>query len=234
MNRLFVDVGNSRVKYATDDSAMTAIAHDGDPACALERMLEAVASPDEIILVDVTGAAEQALTGHAVRVLKASAACCGVTNAYQEPTRLGADRWAALIGARARHDGAICVVDAGSALTVDAIDADGLHLGGWIAPGLKLAVAALAGGTRFARSVGEGRAASGFATDTDHAIRAGVRNSALGFIERARRAAAQTLGESPRLILCGGDATTLAAEFSGAVVDEPLVLHGLRVWVDRS
>lgn len=230
MNRLFVDVGNSRVKYAGSDGAMTAIAHEGDPPRALARMLEGVAHPDEIIVVDVTGAAADALRGFAVRELTASAASCGVTNAYPEPARLGADRWAALIGARARHRGAVCVVDAGSAITVDAMTSDGLHLGGWIAPGLALAVAALAHGTRFAHSTREGRIADGFANDTADAIRAGVRHAAFGFVERACRTAAQAIGGPPQLVFCGGDAATLAAEFPGAVIDEPLVLHGLMAW----
>lgn len=232
MNRLFVDVGNSRVKYATGDSALTAIPHEGDAPRALARMLDAVARPDEIILVDVTGAAAHALPNFSVRELKSGAASCGVTNAYAEPTRLGADRWAALIGARARYRGAVCIVDAGSALTVDALNAEGRHLGGWIAPGLVLAVAALANGTRFAHSTAEGRADSGFAIDTADAIHAGVRNAALGFVERACRTAEAAIGESPQLVFCGGDATTLASEFPGAVVDELLVLRGLMAWAD--
>lgn len=234
MNRLFVDVGNSRVKYASGDRAMTAIAHDGDPPRVLARMLDAVARPDEIILVDVTGVAADALRGHTVRVLKASAASCGVTNAYTEPARLGPDRWAALIGARARQYGAVCIIDAGSAITVDTMSAEGRHLGGWITPGLGLAVAALASGTRFARNAAEGQVTGGFATNTADAIHAGVRNAALGLVERAQRAAEHALGESPQLVFCGGDAAMLASGFSGAVVDEPLVLHGLKTWAGSS
>lgn len=233
MNRLYVDVGNSRVKYATTDGPMNAIAHDGDPPHALARMLEAVVRPDEIILVDVTGMAAGALANHTVREFTASAASCGVTNAYATPARLGADRWAALIGARARYGVALCVVDAGSAITIDAMDVMGVHRGGWIAPGLALSRAALADGTRLTRNA-QGRALPGFATDTADAIQAGVWNMALGFIERARRTAEQAIGETPRLVLCGGDAAALASEIPGAVVDEPLVLYGLMTWATQS
>lgn len=230
MNRLYVDVGNSRVKFATDDSVMSAIAHDGEPSHALAKMLDTVARPDEIILVDVTGEASDALRGHSVRTFTADATSCGVTNAYTLPKRLGADRWAALIGAHTHHRGAVCIVDAGSAITVDAMTAEGEHLGGWIAPGLALAVAALARGTRSARSEHAGRSSNGFATDTADAIQGGVRNAALGFVERARRTAEHTLGTAPQLVFCGGDAATLACEFPDAVVDEPLVLRGLMTW----
>lgn len=234
MKRLYVDVGNSRVKFAFDDGAMTALPHDGDPLRALAQMLDAVAPPDEVILVDVTGAAAGALRHHPVRTLTASAKSCGVTNAYPEPARLGADRWAALIGAHAHHRGAVCVVDAGSAITADVMTGDGAHLGGWIAPGLALAVSALAHGTRISRTTVEGRAARELATDTADAIRTGVLQSALGFIERASRTAARRLGEAPRLVFCGGDGATLADEFPGAVVDESLVLRGLMAWADSA
>ena len=50
----------------------------------------------------------------------------GVTSGYKRPRRLGVDRWAAMIGARAQVDGVLCVVDAGSAITIDAIDQAGL------------------------------------------------------------------------------------------------------------
>ncbi|MEX0899058.1 MAG: type III pantothenate kinase [Gammaproteobacteria bacterium] len=233
MNRLYVDVGNSRIKYAQAGGAMAAIAHHGNPASALSQILETLIRPDEIIVADVTGVAAVALRGHVVRTLTASAASCGVTNGYPEPARLGADRWAALIGARVRHRGAVCVVDAGTAITVDAMSADGAHLGGWIAPGFALAVSALVQGTRFARTLGGTDGAVGFATDTAGAIHAGVRHSALGFVDRARRTATQVLGEAPQLLFCGGDAAALAAEFPDAVVDEPLVLHGLMAWADQ-
>lgn len=231
MNRLFVDVGNSRVKYASSDGVMTALAHDGDPPRALARMLQVVERPDEIVLVDVTGSAAGALDGYAVRTLTSNAVCCGVTSAYAEPARLGADRWAALIGAHAHYRGGVCVVDAGSAITVDTLSAEGVHLGGWIAPGLALSVNALANGTRFARSTGDSRPGGGFADNTADAIQAGVRNAALGLVARARRTAEALLGKPPQLVFCGGDAATLASEVPGAIVDEPLVLRGLMAWV---
>jgi acetyl-CoA C-acetyltransferase len=79
--------------------------------------------------------------------LIASAERAGVINRYQQPERLGADRWAALIAARHRQAGPQLVVSAGTALTADMLDAQGVFLGGIIAPGLRLMQQSLAAGT---------------------------------------------------------------------------------------
>jgi len=71
-----------------------------------------------------------------IRWLVAEAQCCGVTNGYDEPERLGADRWAALIAAHHLHHGAALVVCCGTATTVDWLEADGRFRGGLILPGL--------------------------------------------------------------------------------------------------
>ena len=60
----------------------------------------------------------------------------GVTNAYREPERLGIDRWMALIAASELVDGDVVIIDAGSAMTLDLLRADGKHLGGAILPGI--------------------------------------------------------------------------------------------------
>jgi type III pantothenate kinase len=82
-----------------------------------------------------------------VSFLHASAEACGVRNTYEHPRQLGADRWAALIGARALSDSACLVVCAGTATTVDLLDAAGVFRGGLILPGFDLMRAALARNT---------------------------------------------------------------------------------------
>ena len=61
--------------------------------------------------------------------------CLGLRNAYQSPTALGADRWFALLGTAALTRQDAIIVDAGSAITVDLLQGNGLHLGGAILPG---------------------------------------------------------------------------------------------------
>ena len=91
---------------------------------------------------------------------------CGVTNSYRQPRRLGVDRWVAMIGARAEFETTCLVVDAGTAVTLDAIDGSGRHLGGQIIPGVRLMAASLASETSdipvVQRSApGSGKSASG-------------------------------------------------------------------------
>lgn len=66
-----------------------------------------------------------------------------LTVAYDEPEKLGTDRYLAMLGARALTKEPLCVVGCGTAITLDAIDGDGLHLGGLILPGMRLAENAL-------------------------------------------------------------------------------------------
>ncbi len=79
--------------------------------------------------------------------VQAQTSACGVANAYANPSNLGADRWAALIGAHALGARNYCIVDAGSTITVDLLLANGRHLGGYIAPGRGMSLAAMAKGT---------------------------------------------------------------------------------------
>jgi type III pantothenate kinase len=76
-----------------------------------------------------------------------SAHCAGVTNAYTTVTQMGVDRWLATIAAFHQVKGACIVVDAGSALTIDVVQADGKHAGGYIVPGLEMMYRSLLGDT---------------------------------------------------------------------------------------
>jgi len=153
---------------------------------------------------------------------------CGVTNGYARPEQLGCDRWAALIAARAAAAGPLLVVNAGTALTADALSAEGVFLGGVIVPGLDLmrsALAArlpgldLAGGRRerFPLST-----ADGVATGTVQALAGAVERMAA---ELARHSVPRA---APRCVLSGGNAAWLAPELNLEVlIVDNLVLEGL-------
>lgn len=233
--RLLVDAGNSRVKWSTGpDAQMHALVHRADAAATVDALISEADPCAEAIVVDVTGAVAAALAARIpnTRVLRPVAAACGVTNGYAEPARLGADRWAALIGAHTLGLGACCVVDAGTALTLDVLAADGRHLGGWIAPGQALARAALVRGTHGVRPDARPLQRVELARDTTGAVDGGIALAMLGFIERGRRVAAKSLAADPMLIVTGGDAALVAAAFPDAVHDAALVLRGLAAWAD--
>jgi len=160
-----------------------------------------------------------------------SAAGGGVSNGYDNPAQLGADRWAALIGARSLHAGPALVVMSGTATTIDVLDADGVFRGGLILPGLDLMRQALArntAGLPVARGI-----YSALPTNTDNAIVSGCLAATLGAIERMADSpvchpSGKTPGPEFLCLISGGAAATLVPHlsFSFRRIDN-LVLLGL-------
>jgi type III pantothenate kinase len=154
-----------------------------------------------------------------------------LVNGYRDPEQLGADRWHAMIAARQSFPKEpLVVVCAGTATTVDSIDAAGRFLGGAIAPGTSLMADSLARGTaRLPRSKGRPVA---MPDNTDDAIATGVADALAGLVERRVRALARA-GVAPQLVLAGGRVAELASrlwlsdEVAGIMIEEHLVLRGL-------
>lgn len=155
---LLIDAGNTRIKWcavngtATATQAEGAFAHDGVEALA--EVLRQHAGITGIVGTNVAGTAIASridtIAGAFDLVpqwLTPQRYCCGVTNRYDNPSQLGADRWAALIGARQLHRTDCLVVSAGTATTIDLLTADGCFEGGLILPGVELMQRSLAGGT---------------------------------------------------------------------------------------
>jgi type III pantothenate kinase len=251
MSTLLVDIGNTRVKWAVARGAalsrMGAAVHGGDPAATRAVIKRAPADVDRIVAVSVAGprferalaAAAKARFGARPEFVRSTRAAHGVRNGYRDPWRLGADRWVGVIGARELTRGkAVLVANIGTALTLDAVGADGLHLGGAIAPGPVFMVESLLAGTHGIRRRARGDAANGarlFASNTASAIAAGARFAAAALIERAVEEASRALGSRPVLLLTGGGAADLGkrVRVPGRVVPD-LVLHGLGVFARGS
>ena len=177
--------------------------------------------------------------------VQASASACGVISAYTSPGKLGADRWAALIGAHALEPKDYCIVDAGSTVTMDLLRADGRHLGGYIAPGREMSLAAMAKGTAELASrikdqsgqphgpaPGTERAQArdlAPATDSAEAMEKGTLAAQLGMIRSGMERLASEGAGSPVLLLTGGGADDLIAtgQLPKAQVMPDLVLRGL-------
>ena len=154
-----------------------------------------------------------------------------LVNGYRDPRQLGADRWHAMVAARQSFpERPLVVVCAGTATTVDCVDAAGRFLGGAIAPGTSLMADSLARGTaRLPRSTGRPVA---MPDNTDDAIATGVADALAGLVERRVRALARA-GAPPQLVLAGGRVGELASrlwlsdEVAGIMIEEHLVLRGL-------
>ena len=237
--QLLVDLGNTRLKCAIldlqgDRGEVIALAHAGGAASVgLQPLLERFSPGDHCWLASVASSAVTlsaldtfAAAGLVVHRVQASAREGRLRIAYADPSRLGVDRFLAMLAASARDDGPWVLVSAGSALTVDLLDADGLHLGGVIAPMPAQMRVMLA--ERFSQlDVPEGQAQP-LADNTADAIASGVQGAALGLVERVLRHAQLRLGTMPTLLLGGGDARLLAEVEHPRIVEAPaLVLDGL-------
>lgn len=154
----------------------------------------------------------------------------GITNSYKDATRLGVDRWAVVVAAYQEVKSPVIIVDAGSAITVDAVDANGFHLGGYIAPGMKLMKNALVrdtGGVRF-DSESE-HAGIKFGVSTDNAVHAGARAAILGVVLVATQEACRLFPHGYTLFLTGGEAGEIRPYLGGGILWRPdLVLDGLK------
>lgn len=237
-----MDIGNTRVKWACDLGAAhldvgTSFASDlGTLAGDLDGYWSAIELPSAVWVCNVAGAElEQVLTDWcftrwalAPRWVRSAAAAHGIVNAYADPTRLGADRWVAMIGARALFGLPVCVLSLGTAVTVDLVDAGGCHRGGLIAPGLTLMKDSLLRRAGDVRPEAVVEVPDFWGRDSGACLESGVLQMAAALINRAARKAEQDLGASPTLVLTGGDANAVAPWLSVHHIMVPdLVLQGL-------
>ena len=235
MTILAVDVGNSRIKWGLWGRGW--LRQESIPkgdTRLLADSWQAVGRPRYVVASNVAGAqvsewlnAWARSQGLTVRWVTSQSEQCGVRNLYLEPTQLGSDRWAALVGARHLTEGSALAVNAGTAVTIDALTREGEFLGGVIVPGLDLMAAVLARGTAaLPRAAG---AIAEFPRTTADAIASGAMQSVCGAIERMERALVEQ-GSEPQILLSGG-----AAHEVGKYLGRParlvpnLVLEGLRV-----
>ena len=235
MNILAIDAGNTRVKWGLADASgwlrhgWIATAE----ASGMGAALGGVPAPQRIAVSNVAGASvrdtiAQALSPYAVEPLwvTARAQQCGVRSSYADPAQLGCDRWAALIAAWKLFGRACTVVNAGTTMTVDALSAEGVFLGGFIVPGADLMRASLDHGTaQLRQSDGE---FSYYPDNTADAIMSGAINALAGAVERMAGYMERTGQGAPLVVLSGGAAETLRPRLNANVeLVDNLVLEGL-------
>ena len=238
---LLVDIGNTRLKWgiATGSQIITGQSFVNE-RLKRHELVEAwkdIASPTRLAVSCVSAkqlfelvqsVALELWSGVEIIPVKSQAQAFGVINAYEQPEKLGVDRWLSLVAVRHQYNGAACVVDCGTAITVDVIDANGHHLGGLISPGLSLMKKSLVQGTE-ALQFSETKHSSGLANFTEAAIFSGTLSAAVGLIELV-------LSKQPKnmqLILTGGDAQLIGEQLdSMSIIDPDLVLRGLLYVLD--
>jgi type III pantothenate kinase len=243
VSMLLVDIGNTRIKWSLlrgeKLARQKAIEHAGITARDLERQLFATRGITRVVAVSVASKRLNRLlaatcrrkTGLTCEFVASARNAAGLTTRYKEPWRLGVDRFMAVIAGYhiARARGA-CVVDVGTAMTIDLVDPLGVHLGGTIVPGPELML-----GSVLKNTVGIARRASGaalskgmFALDTRAAIGQGARYAVAAVIDRAVSEAQRVLQRTPLVLLTGGASVQIEPLLLCSYVSVPdLVLRGV-------
>ncbi|TWO67888.1 type III pantothenate kinase [Caenimonas sedimenti] len=248
MPLLAIDIGNTRLKwalYATTEPGAAPLAQGAEFLENIDKLADGawaqLAPPDRMLGCCVAADAVKRRVEEQMEELwdipahwvVSSGAEAGVSNGYDHPTRLGADRWVAMIGARQRVlvAGAArpaVVVMVGTAVTVEALDADGHFLGGLILPGHGIMLRALESGTAGLHvPTGEVRE---FPTNTSDALTSGGTFAIAGAIERMVQHLRRRSGTDPVCIMTGGAGWKMAPHLlEGFELVESLIFDGLLV-----
>ncbi len=231
MTFLAIDVGNTRLKWAQYDSPRPGarlLAHGAEFLDHIDKLAEGpwskLADPTSMLGCVVADEAAKRLVQEQMEIwdvapswVVASTHEAGLRNGYDYPSRLGSDRWVAMVGAwhmmlRRGVRRPLVVVMVGTAVTVEAIDASGQFLGGFILPGHGIMLRALETGTAGLRvPTGEVRE---FPTNTSDALTSGGTYAIAGAVERMVQHVRQHCGAEPLCLMTGGAGWKMAPSMS--------------------
>lgn len=262
---LLFDVGNTRLKWAAVESSKhpsdrqkklwaysgsinSNALHSPEAKAELANYIaKTLPRPDAIAFCCVAGS--QALANLQSlfpqwsdiewKQLSGESSYTGMRTLYQEPAKLGADRWAAVIGARALSKTNTLIINAGTATTIDLLGSNGVHYGGWILPGLSLMQTSLQSQTAQLPLAERHDGPFGFGINTNDAIISGCDAAQIGAIVQAIQLSKKLNCPVEKIWLDGGNAKVLAqiivqsqTELAlGAEVTEGLVLRGTWAWL---
>lgn len=230
MAELLLDIGNSRTKAVLHcNGSFTLLPTHYDMEIQKYQIsaviCASVASDERIATVQK----ESGLHNIPWQIVHSESSKSWLRNRYIEPHLLGVDRWLAMLGA-VKHwpQQSLLVIDAGTALTLDWVDENGQHLGGWIIPGFRLQQQSVIGQTAkvFNNSMENANVALG--TDTSSCLQNGCLSAAVAVIRQAVQLNAPT-----RVVMTGGDAALLLPYLSelNPEVEPLLIFHGLGLYV---
>lgn len=237
--KLLLDLGNTRLKWQLHEDDSNQVSG----ACAHADMLQQAQMWRELEIegvwlaaVGVSALAEQLIQqlrdyGLVVHQLHSPAEQAGVINAYTEPANLGVDRWLALLAARQHIEGGALLVDAGTAMTLDVLAANGQHRGGLIVPGLRIMRSSLHSNTQLLpEAEGDTRC---LGLGTQQAIAAGTLGALASIVESTYQQQT-SVDDALRCVITGGDAELVYNALRPAVrqhcrVDADWLFKGLLV-----
>ncbi|MEH6503024.1 MAG: type III pantothenate kinase [Cycloclasticus sp.] len=244
MSELFIDRGNTALKWQVLEGGALRVAGAANNNIPLGEALGQLSGSNySAVFVSSVGeddfcknlskwAADQ---GHASPVFfKSSPQACGVANAYDEPSQLGVDRWLAMIAAHNKYSGMLCVVDSGTALTMDFINNEGLHLGGFIVPGAELMKSSLLDNTQKI-TLQVTHPAGQLGKNTTAAVSLGIQQMLRAFVLQQLAEMEIKHQQKITLIITGGHAKELTENLSvTGHIESDLVFQGMRLLSEQS
>ncbi|MFK8067457.1 MAG: type III pantothenate kinase [Gammaproteobacteria bacterium] len=244
---LLVDIGNSRIKWSVaENGVLSEQSVCVWPGKGFEQILDDNWNKlDQICAIKISNVAGKKIGKTICKWCKRNwqitptfaKVCerdCGVKNSYSNPEKLGIDRWLAMLAGWNIVKSNVCIIDCGSAITIDVVDSSGTHKGGVIAPGLALSERALTDHTH-ALSVQKNDEITLLASDTEAAINSGCYHQLIGGVEYLLTKIMQQFGSDIECIFTGGDAEMVIKGVDLSVPGiklrhEPtLVLQGLKL-----
>jgi type III pantothenate kinase len=240
---MVIDAGNTRTKWAKvqPDGTLSAVQATLNAKLVRSALKQDLASVNKVVIANVAGheIAEQ-LNSMMPKYLEPifmvpKAEACNVINRYEHVETLGIDRWAAVIAAWYMHKQPSLIINAGTAITIDALGKDtatkkGEYLGGTIMPGLQLLMSALSENTANLKMAEAGRITV-FPKKTIDAIQTGCMNAIVGAVVLQMKQLEKHCAFLPKVVISGGDAVKIAEALSHhlkrVIVAENLVLQGL-------
>jgi len=240
---LLVDIGNTRSKFCLvaangklSDVSIAANEHltgdflSNNFANVTKVFVASVNNPQLFAMISTWSAKNKKATEE----IKTVKAAFGVTCAYKEHRNLGVDRWLAILGAHKLYP---CqntlVIDAGTALTIDAIDDNGVHLGGWIQPGIQTALDAILQRTTKVFGSRSELSELAFGVSTEQCLQMGCWASVVGSVNLARDLFAKNT-KNVKLVFTGGDGESLSEKITGdRIYHKDLIFHGMSRYLNR-
>lgn len=245
---LLIDIGNSRIKWALYDLQEDRFARSGDIlygnadlAKIFSGQWSDLTRPDKVLIANVAGSHLASTLNTWIEknwqikaeYVKTATFSHGVKNAYPDHSALGIDRWMAVIAAWHRlreHKKAICVVDCGTATTIDGISEYGQHIGGIILPGYMMMQEALVNHTLGINMVSKTTPMYNFCNNTEQGISSGCCIATVATINQLVKLMENDYGEGIKCIITGGNAVFIIKQLSRPFEYEPkLVLHGIAI-----
>ena len=252
---LLIDMGNTRIKWLRAVEGRIdkeTCGQGGLDAFRRFTQSHAGSSPGRVLLSSVAGeerttAVMEACNSRWPVTISRLASCrqqAGIRNAYEQAETLGVDRWLAIVGAANSHGKPVVIWDLGTATTLDAVDAEGQHLGGYIFPGPATMLEALRSGTMLTVPGDLSGGPEGSPASQEHGISPGqttadciirgVRAAQIGALKQFLRNISPQVG-NPKLVVTGGAAQELLPGLKFKHIHDPwLVFRGMLAAIIRN